>query len=93
MQLKQTAFLTNRLKNFEGPNWSSRNRVTLYDHFRKNPIEAYKFLDKNVFVDDKCVTVNEAAVHFNYMEFLRFKGVKVGELIGYKDGLVFELIK
>lgn len=93
MKNTKTNFLTKRLYAYEGPNWSLRNKETLYDFYRKNPIEAYKLLDKNIIVDKMTITVKTEALDFNYIEFLRFKSLSVGRMIGWNDGVIFERTK
>lgn len=90
--LQKINFLTNRLKRIEGPNWSLRNKETMFDYCVKNPEFVYKTLDKNIYVTKDEVRVNEEVLDYNYTDFLKFLNIKTGKIIGYSGGIILERI-
>lgn len=82
-------YLTNRLREIFLP----KSKTSFFEHFRDKPEKVESVLNKLLIIDDDRVTVTGGAWRFNYRDFLKDKGYKLGREIGFNEGVIYELTK
>ena len=82
-------YLTNRLREIFLP----KSKTSFFDHLKDKPETVERVLGKLIVIDDDSVTITGGAWRFNYREYLKDKGYKLGREIGFNEGVIYELTK
>lgn len=82
-------FLTNRLKTI----FLKNSNQSFFDFYKRNPERIERVLSHLIRIEDDRVHISGAGWRFDYEGYLKAKGYKITQELGFNEGVIYEIKK